>query len=106
MLQSSGFRTLEAGSGGEGVSCAFEHLPDVILMDVRLPDMQGTDAVRLLKGDLRTAMIPVVALTAFAMKGDREWLLGTGFDGYLEKPISVRELPEQVRRFCSLATRD
>ena len=103
VLRFAGFRTLEAASGGEGVALAVEHLPDVILMDIRLPDMNGTDAARQLKDDARTAGIPVVALTSFAMKGDREWLLAAGFDGYLEKPISVRELPEQVRSFCTAA---
>ena len=106
VLRFAGFRTLEAASGGEAVSLAIEHLPDVILMDIRLPDMDGTDAARQLKNDARTAMIPIVALTSFAMKGDREWFLASGFDGYLEKPISVRELPEQVRGYCSTARED
>ena len=99
-LRFAGFRTVEAASGGEGVSQAVEHLPDVILMDIRLPDMEGTEAARQIKGDERTAHIPVVALTSLAMKGDRESFLAAGFDGYLEKPISVLELPEQVRSFC------
>ena len=100
VLRFAGFRTVQAGSGGEGVSLATEHLPDVILMDIRLPDMDGTAALRRLRADGRTARIPVVALTSFAMKGDRERFLAEGFDGYLEKPISVREFPEQVRGFC------
>jgi two-component system, cell cycle response regulator DivK len=100
VLVVAGFRTLEAGSGDDGIALAVEHLPDVILMDIRLPDMDGTDAARRLKSDSRTAPIPVVALTSLAMKGDREWFLAAGFDGYLEKPISVRELPAQVRAFC------
>ena len=97
VLGFAGFRTLEAGSGAEAVTAAVEHRPDVILMDVRLPDMDGTEAAHQLKSDPRTEHIPVVALTAFAMKGDREWFLAAGFDGYLEKPISVREFPDQVR---------
>jgi two-component system cell cycle response regulator DivK len=101
VLQFAGFRTVVASSGGEGVAAAVEHLPDVILMDIRLPDLDGTAAVRLIKADERTARIPVVALTSLAMKGDREWFLESGFDGYLEKPISVRELPAQVRSFCA-----
>jgi two-component system cell cycle response regulator DivK len=100
VLRIAGFRTLEAASGREAVELAVEHVPTVILMDIRLPDIDGTEAARRLKADGRTAPIPVVALTSLAMKGDREWLLATGFDGYLEKPISVRELPEQVREFC------
>ena len=101
VLRLGGFRTVEAASGGEGVVAALEQQPAVILMDIRLPDMDGTEAVRQLKLDQRTASIPVVALTSLAMKGDREWLLSCGFDGYLEKPISVRELPGQVRAFCT-----
>jgi two-component system, cell cycle response regulator DivK len=100
VLRFAGFRTLEAGTGEEGVSLAADHVPDVILMDIRLPDMEGTVAVRRLKDGSRTASIPVVALTSFAMKGDRERFLAEGFDGYLEKPISVREFPDQVRSFC------
>jgi two-component system cell cycle response regulator DivK len=103
VLRFAGFQTLEATSGGESISLAHEHLPDVILMDIRLPDMDGTVAARMLKDDARTARIPIVALTSLAMKGDRELLLAAGFDGYLEKPIDVREFPDQVRSFCGLA---
>ena len=103
VLRFAGFRTLEARSAEEGVSLAAEHLPDVILMDIRLPDMDGAAALRQLKAEKRTASIPVVALTSFAMKGDRERFLDEGFDGYLEKPISVREFGEQVRSYCGAA---
>ena|SRR5437870_4064225 len=100
VLRYAGFRTLEAGTGGDGLTLAAEHQPDVILMDIRLPDMDGRDAaVRRLKEEARTADIPVVALTSFAMKGDRERFLAAGFDGYLEKPISVRAFPDQVRGY-------
>ena len=101
VLRFAGFRTLEAGTAGDGISLATEQLPDLVLMDIRLPDMDGTDAVHRLKDDERTAGIPVVALTSSAMKGDRERFLAEGFDGYLEKPINVREFPEQVRSHCS-----
>ena len=100
VLRLAGLQTLEAASGAEGVAQVREYLPDVVLMDVRLPDMDGRDAVRLLKEDPRTAGIPVVALTSLAMKGDRESLIESGFDGYLEKPISVHDFPDQVRSFC------
>ena len=99
VLRLGGLRTLEAATGGESIALAVEHLPAVILMDIRLPDMDGTAAAVRIKGDPRTAHIPIVALTSLAMKGDRETLLGAGFDGYLEKPISVREFPDQVRGF-------
>ena len=78
----------------------------MILMDIRLPDMDGTEAARRLKDDARTTRIPVVALTSLAMKGDREWFLAAGFDGYLEKPISIHSLPEQVRGYCRAAKAD
>jgi two-component system cell cycle response regulator DivK len=85
------------------MTLAAEHLPDVILMDIRLPDMSGTDAARALGGTARTARIPVVALSALPLEGDRDWILAAGFAGYLEKPISVREFPDQVRRYCARA---
>ena len=105
VLRFAGFRTLEAGTAGEGVSLAVEHVPDLVLMDIRLPDMDGGVALQRLKEDDRTAGIPVVALTSFAMKGDRERFLAAGFDGYLEKPITVREFPEQVRSHLASAAR-
>jgi two-component system, cell cycle response regulator DivK len=100
VLRHAGFRTLEASTGGGAVTLAVEQLPDVILMDIRLPDMDGTMAVRELKNDARTAAIPVVALTSFAMKGDRERFIAAGFDGYIEKPISVRDFPDEVGGYC------
>ena len=100
VLQFGGFKTLEASTGQLGLSLAREHMPDVILMDIRLPDIDGIEALLRLKDVDATASIPVVALTSFAMKGDRERILAVGFDGYLEKPISVRAFPTQVRSFC------
>ena len=97
VLRHAGFRTVEAGTGGDGVLLAAEQMPDLVLMDIRLPDMDGTEAVRQLKADERTARIPVVALTAVAMTGDRERFLEDGFDDYLEKPINVREFGDQIR---------
>jgi len=97
VLRFNGFRTLEAVTAGQGLTLAAEHQPDLILMDIQLPDMDGTTALRRLRGDTATARIKVVALTAFAMKHDRERFVSAGFDGYLSKPISVRELPSQVR---------
>jgi two-component system, cell cycle response regulator DivK len=99
VLRFAGFRTLEAFTGRAGISLAVEHLPELILMDIQLPDMDGTTALHTLKDNPHTAGIPVVALTSFAMKGDQERFMTEGFDGYLEKPISVREFPAQVRGF-------
>jgi two-component system cell cycle response regulator DivK len=103
LLRASGFRTLEAESGARAIALATEHLPDVILMDLRLPDMHGTDAARTLADRTQTARIPIVALSAVPFEGDGEWLLAAGFAGYLEKPISVGEFPGQVRNYCALS---
>jgi two-component system cell cycle response regulator DivK len=100
VLRHAGFRTLEGATAGACLSLASEHHPDVILLDIRLPDMDGTEALAGLRRVEETAAIPVVAVTSYAMLGDRERLLAQGFDGYLEKPISVRRFPEQVRSFC------
>jgi two-component system, cell cycle response regulator DivK len=101
VLRHSSFRTLEAVTAADAIRLAREQLPNVILMDIRLPDMDGSAALAALKNDERTATIPVVALTSFAMMGDRERFIALGFDGYLEKPISVRAFPSQVWAYCS-----
>jgi two-component system cell cycle response regulator DivK len=101
VLRAAGFRTLEAVNGAEGIALAAEHLPDVVLMDVQLPDMDGTDAARKLAEGSLTARIPVVALSAHQLEGSGDWLLAAGFAGYLEKPFNVGEFPDQVRRYCT-----
>jgi len=101
VLLAAGFRTLVAGSGTEAVTLAAEHLPDVILMDLRLPDMDGAEAARILADEPRTTAVPVVALSAVAFEGDTAWLTHAGFAGFLEKPIDVESFPHQVRRFCT-----
>ena len=101
MLQFAGFRTLEAAGGVEGLSLAAEHRPDLVLTDIRMPDLNGSDVLRRLREDEATAAIRVVALTSSTMKGDRERFLAEGFDGYLEKPIQVREFPDEVRRLLA-----
>lgn len=103
VLRFAGFRTLDASTGAEALSLASKHLPDVVLLDIRLPDLDGTTVMRRLKDDVHTAQVPVVALTSFAMKGDRERFLAQGFDGYLEKPISVKEFPEAVAGYCAVS---
>ena len=98
VLLATGHRTLEATTGGRAVELATEHSPDLVLMDIQLPDFDGIEALVRLRADERTASVPVVALTAQAMEGDRERFLDAGFDGYLSKPISIRELPAQIRQ--------
>jgi two-component system cell cycle response regulator DivK len=94
-----GFRTIEADSAQAGLALAAEQMPDLILMDVQLPDMDGVAALGQLRSNSRTARLRVVALTAFAMAEDRERFRRAGFDGYIPKPIDVRTFPEQVRQF-------
>jgi two-component system cell cycle response regulator DivK len=105
ILRVAGFQTLEAASGADGIALAAEHLPDVILMDIRLPDMDGTEAARRLGDEPQTASIPVVALSSLPVEEVGEWLEATGFAGWLEKPIRVSEFPDQVRRYCAEAGR-
>lgn len=105
VLRAAGFGTLEATSGADGIALAGEHVPDVILMDLRMPDMDGTEAARTLGKGARTARIPVVALSSLPLDGGGDWFLAAGFAGYLEKPISVVEFPDQVRSFCEAVER-
>jgi two-component system, cell cycle response regulator DivK len=99
VLRAAGLRTIEAARGDEAIAAAARDRPDVILLDLRLPDMDGTDVARGLRAGEGTRRIPVVALTASPHAGG-ERLLAAGFDGYLQKPIDVRAFPKQVRGFC------
>ena len=101
VLSAAGFRTLEAATGAEAVEMAVEHVPDVVLMDLQLPDIPGTEAARRLRGTERTAGIPVVALSAMPLEGTGGWLEEAGFAGWLEKPIRVATFPDQVRGYCA-----
>ena len=100
VLVATGYRTLEATTGGEAVEMASEHTPDLVLMDIQLPDLDGVQALHRLRANERTATIPVLALTSQAMQGDRERFLAEGFDGYVSKPVNVRELLGIVRQHC------
>ncbi len=103
VLQFNGFQTAEARTAEDGLALACASPPDLVLLDLQLPGIDGMEAFRQLRGSPPTAGVPVVAVTALAMKDDRERVLRAGFDGYLEKPISVRELPSQVRAFLTAA---
>ena len=96
VLNHVGYRTLEAATAEAGLALAREERPGLVLMDIQLPGMDGVEALGRLRSDPATAGVRVLALTAFAMKDDRERFLAAGFDGYLEKPLDVRRLPEQV----------
>jgi CheY-like chemotaxis protein len=103
VLQFNGFQTAEARTAEDGLALASASPPDLVLLDLQLPGIDGMEAFRQLRGSPPTAGVPVVAVTALAMKDDRERVLRAGFDGYLEKPISVRELASQVRAFLTAA---
>ena len=100
VLRASGYRTLEASTGGRALVLAAAYGPALVLMDIRLPDMDGVEALSRLRMDGRTASIPVLAVTAQAMRGDRERFREAGFDGYLSKPVDIDELLTTVEQHC------
>ena len=100
VLEVSGFETLEAMTGEQAIELAIQYGPDLILMDIGLAGMDGVAALHRLREDERTASTPVVALTAQAMEGDRERFLEAGFNGYISKPVNVREFLAVVQRYC------
>jgi two-component system cell cycle response regulator DivK len=99
VLEYAGFTVATAVTGEEAVEVTASRRPDLVLMDLQLPGIDGYAALRRIRADAGTRHIPVVALTAFAMARDRERVARSGFDGYLEKPINVREFPSQVRAY-------
>jgi two-component system, cell cycle response regulator DivK len=100
VLESNGYRTLEATTGSEAIDLAADHSPDLVLMDVQLPDLDGVEALRRLRADGRTSALRVLAVTAQAMQGDRERFLRAGFDGYVAKPVDIVALLGTVRHHC------
>ena len=100
VLEASGYRTMEATTGRQAVELAIEHGPALVLMDIQLPDIDGVEALGRLRANERTASIPVLALTAQAMEGDRERFLAAGFDGYVSKPVNIVELVGTVQQHC------
>ena len=103
LLARSGLRTVEAADGAAAITLAGDLLPDAVLLDLHLPDMEGGDVARALREEERTAHIPVVALTALRYLDGGARLLAEGFAGYLEKPIDVRAFPDLVRSYCARA---
>jgi two-component system cell cycle response regulator DivK len=101
ILRAAGFRTLHAATGAGGIKLAAEHVPDLVLLDLRLPDMDGVDVARVLGDGTRTRGIPVVALSAVRLSDGTGELRAAGFAGYLEKPIDVAAFPDQVRSYCA-----
>jgi two-component system cell cycle response regulator DivK len=103
VLEAHGYATITTGEGRAAVSLAREHWPDLVLMDLQLPDISGLAAVAELKSDKRTQAIPVVAVTAFALVGDEQKALRGGCDGYVAKPIALRSFLDVVERFIGTA---
>lgn len=99
LLEAFGYRTLKSREGGPAIDIAREQRPDLIIMDIQLPDRSGLDVTRDLKGDLDLKAIPIVAVTAFAMRGDEQRIRESGCEAYLSKPISVASFLETVRQF-------
>jgi two-component system, cell cycle response regulator DivK len=102
VLTFSGYEVIEATSGEEGVLLAEQDAPDLILMDLQLPGIDGTEALRRIRSGAQAVHVPVVAVTAFAMDDDRTRAFESGFDGFVEKPLSVRALRQQVEDFLTL----
>jgi len=98
VLQVKGYQTLEAVTGEEGVRLAKEKVPDLVLMDIQLPGINGIDAFKQLRADPKTARIPVVALTASVTPTDRSAITAAGFDAFVSKPINLKEFLDTVKR--------
>jgi two-component system cell cycle response regulator DivK len=104
ILRAKGYATLEAVNGLEGVKLALEHKPDLVLMDIQLPDINGIEAFERIRADASAARVPVVAFTASVTVNDRSRIGDAGFDGFLSKPINLKEFVETVRRMAGEAT--
>lgn len=101
ILEMNSFNVLMAGDGEEGIRMAREHKPDLILMDIQLPKIDGLEAIKILKSENSTMNIPIIALTAFAMKGDEDVFLQAGCIGYIPKPIAVIEFIDKIKAYLS-----
>lgn len=99
LLQAHGYNTIQTNNGHEAKDLASTHQPDLIIMDIQLPEISGIEVTKILKAEEALAPIPIIAVTAFAMKGDEEKILEGGCDGYISKPISVPVFIETVQNF-------
>lgn len=99
VLRNKGFETVEAVDGEEAIEKAVSEKPDLILLDISLPKLNGYEVAKRLKSMEEFKEIPIVAFTAHAMKGDREKVIVAGFEGYISKPINIREFPDQVKLY-------
>jgi CheY-like chemotaxis protein len=98
VLKHYGFEVMEAEDGAQGIETAKQHMPDLIFMDLQMPGINGVEAIRAIKAAPETRHIKIIAVTAFAMRGDKEKILEDGADGYISKPIDTRRLPEIAKK--------
>ncbi|VVT17275.1 response regulator [Rhizobium sp. EC-SD404] len=103
LIEASGYETIQTRNGTEAVDLARAHRPDLILMDIQLPEVSGLDVTKWLKADDELHMIPVIAVTAFAMKGDEERIRQGGCEAYISKPISVPRFLETIKTYLGEA---
>jgi two-component system cell cycle response regulator DivK len=99
VLRNKGYITVEAVDGEEAIEKVVSEKPDLVLLDISIPKLDGYEVAKRLKSREDVKDIPIVAVTAHAMKGDREKVIAAGFEGYISKPVNVRELPDQVRSY-------
>jgi len=98
VLEMSGYDVVEAADGQEAVTRARESMPDLALIDIQMPRLDGYGVLRELRADPRLASLQIIALTAFAMHGDRERALDAGFDGYISKPVEIASLRQEIKK--------
>lgn len=103
LLEAHGYQTLKTASGSEAMELARAHKPDLVLMDIQLPEVSGETVTEWMKADPELKAIPIVAVTAFAMKGDEERIRAKGCEAYLSKPISIGKFIETVRTYAGAA---
>ena len=101
ILQHKGYRTLEAVAGEDGVRLAIEHTPDLVLMDIQLPDIDGIEALRLVRADRALDAVPVIAVSASVMPDDQQKIVTSGFDAFVTKPINLKQFLDTVKRFLT-----
>lgn len=104
LLMIHGYSTIEAVDGPSGLDMALKHLPNLILLDIQMPEMNGYEVARLLKNDESTMNVPIIAVSSFAMNGEEEKALASGCDGYIKKPIDIRLVIAMVKKFLGEET--
>lgn len=98
ILESNGYQYIKAHTGQKGVDLAIEHLPDFIILDIQLPDINGLEVLKKIRASKADGHIPIIAMTSHALSGDREKLLSAGCNGYIEKPIDPNKILQQIQK--------